>query len=126
MGFGHRVYRDYDPRARILKGLAEELFAEIGPSPMLDVAMELERIALEDDFFVKRKLFPNVDFYSGVILDAIGFPANEFTVLFAIARTVGWLAQYRELLSDPDQSIARPRQIYQGEVERDYIALADR
>ena len=126
MGFGHRVYREYDPRARILKQIAEDVFAETGSSPLLDVAKELERIALEDDFFVQRKLYPNVDFYSGIILDAIGFPANEFTVLFAIARTAGWLAQYKELLADDEQSIARPRQIYDGENERKYVAIEDR
>ncbi len=126
MGFGHRVYREYDPRARILKQIAEEVFVETGSSPLLEVAQELERIALEDEFFVQRKLYPNVDFYSGIILDAIGFPSNEFTVLFAIARTAGWLAQYREFLADPDQSIARPRQIYDGEQERQYVLIADR
>ncbi len=126
MGFGHRVYRDYDPRARILKQIAEDVFAEIGSSPLLDVAKELERVALEDDFFVQRRLYPNVDFYSGIILDSIGFPANEFTVLFAIARTAGWLAQYREFLADAEQSIARPRQIYDGEDEREYIPITDR
>jgi citrate synthase len=126
MGFGHRVYREYDPRARILKKLVGEVFAETGPSPLLDVALELERIALEDDFFIQRKLYPNVDFYSGIILDAIGFPADMFTVLFAIARTVGWIAQYRELLEDSEQSIARPRQIYLGPGEREYIPIKDR
>ena len=126
MGFGHRVYRLHDPRAQILRELATEVFAETGSSSLLDVAHELERIALEDDFFVQRKLYPNVDFYSGIILDALGFPANEFTVLFAIARTVGWLAHYRELLVDPDLSIARPRQIYEGESTREYVAIADR
>ena len=126
MGFGHRVYRNYDPRAMILKSIAQEVFAETGPSPFLDVALELERIALEDDYFVKRKLYPNVDFYSGIILDAMDFPADEFTVLFAIARTVGWIAQYRELLEDSEQSIARPRQIYLGESEREYVLIGDR
>jgi citrate synthase len=126
MGFGHRVYREYDPRARILKQIAEEVFVETESSPLLEVAKELERIALEDDFFVQRKLYPNVDFYSGIILDAIGFPANEFTVLFAIARTAGWLAQYREFLGDAEQSIARPRQIYDGEDEREYVPIASR
>ncbi len=126
MGFGHRLYRRHDPRAIILKDLAAQVFAETTPNPLLEVAQELERIALEDDFFVQRKLYPNVDFYSGIILDAIGLPASEFTVLFAIARTAGWLAQYREMLDDPDFSIARPRQIYQGEPEREYVAIADR
>jgi citrate synthase len=126
MGFGHRVYREYDPRARILKQIAEKVFAETGSSPLLEVAKELERIALEDDFFVQRRLYPNVDFYSGIILDAIGFPANEFTVLFALARTAGWLAQYREFLADSEQSIARPRQIYVGQDEREYVPIANR
>jgi citrate synthase len=102
------------------------VFLETASSPLLEVAKELERIALEDDFFVQRKLYPNVDFYSGIILDAIGFPANEFTVLFAIARTAGWLAQYREFLADTEQSIARPRQIYDGEDEREYVPITDR
>jgi citrate synthase len=126
MGFGHRVYHNYDPRANILKEIAQEVFAETGSSPLLDVALELERIALEDDYFVGRNLYPNVDFYSGIILDAMDFPADEFTVLFAIARTVGWIAQYREFLEDSEQSIARPRQIYEGEHERQYIGVGDR
>ncbi len=126
MGFGHRVYRKYDPRARILKQLAHDVFAETSPSPLFEVAMELERIALDDDYFVRRKLFPNVDFYSGIILDSMKFPADMFTVLFAIARTVGWLAQYRELLHDSEQSIARPRQIYEGESEREYVRIGER
>jgi citrate synthase len=126
MGFGHRVYRNYDPRARILRQLADEVFAVTGPSPLLEVARELERVALQDEFFVKRRLYPNVDFYSGIILDAMGFPQNEFTVLFAIARTAGWLAQYREFLQDPEQGLARPRQIYVGEPERGYVPLDER
>lgn len=126
MGFGHRVYHNYDPRATILKGIAKEVFAETGTSPLLDVALELERIALEDDYFVQRNLYPNVDFYSGIILDAMDFPADEFTVLFAIARTVGWIAQYREFLEDSEQSIARPRQIYEGDRERQYMAIGNR
>jgi citrate synthase len=126
MGFGHRVYRNYDPRAKILKDVADQVFAETGPNPLLDIALELERIVLEDDYFVERKLYPNVDFYSGIILDAMKFPADEFTVLFSIARTVGWIAQYRELLEDGDQKIARPRQVYLGEMDRNYVPLTER
>ena len=114
MGFGHRVYKNYDPRARIVKKIAEDVFEVTGRNPLIDVAMELERIALEDDYFVKRKLYPNVDFYSGLIYEAMGFPMEAFTVLFAIPRTAGWLAQWMELMEDPEFRITRPRQNYQG------------
>src|SRR6267142_1120752 len=120
MGFGHRVYKNYDPRATILKKVAYEVFEVTGKDPMLDVALELERIALEDEYFVKRKLYPNVDFYSGIIYQAMRFPVDMFPVLFAIPRTSGWLAQWVEMLEDPDQKIARPRQIYLGQRTRDY------
>src|SRR5690606_34349015 len=126
MGFGHRVYKNYDPRARILKAMATEVLDVTGRSPLLDVAMELERIALEDDYFVSRKLYPNVDFYSGIIYQAMGFPVEMFPVLFAIPRTAGWLAQWQEMLTDPEQKIARPRQIYTGEDERDYVPVSER
>jgi citrate synthase len=121
MGFGHRVYKNYDPRARIIKQTADEVFAVTGRNPLLDIALELERIALEDDYFVSRKLYPNVDFYSGIIYQAMGLPEAMFPVMFAIPRTVGWLAQWVEMLTDPDQAIARPRQIYLGEERRDYV-----
>jgi citrate synthase len=118
MGFGHRVYKNYDPRARILKELAEQVFEVTGKSPLIDIAVELEKVALEDDYFVGRKLYPNVDFYSGIIYQAMGFPTAMFPVLFAIPRTAGWLAQWQEMLEDQDQRIARPRQVYTGEDER--------
>ena len=121
MGFGHRVYKNYDPRARIVKQCADEVFEVTGRNPLIEVAVELERIALEDEYFVKRKLYPNVDFYSGIIYEAMGFPTEMFTVLFTIGRTVGWLAQWEELLNDSDQKIARPRQVYLGEEIRDYV-----
>ena len=123
MGFGHRVYKNYDPRARVIKKLADEVFAVTGKSPLLDIALELERIALSDDYFVKRKLYPNVDFYSGLIYQAIGFPTDLFPVLFAIPRSVGWLSQWEEMLGDSEQKIARPRQIFTGYGERKYVAL---
>jgi citrate synthase len=123
MGFGHRVYKNYDPRARIIKQVANEVFEVTGRNPMLDIALELERIALEDEFFVSRNLYPNVDFYSGIIYQAMGFPVAMFPVLFAIPRTVGWLAQWVELLNDSTQKIARPRQIYLGEDERDFVPM---
>ncbi len=126
MGFGHRVYKNYDPRAKIIKAVADEVFEVTGVNPMLDIALELERIALEDDFFVSRNLYPNVDFYSGIIYQAMGFPVAMFPVLFAIPRTIGWLSQWIELLQDSSQKIARPRQIYLGEGERDYVAMEDR
>jgi citrate synthase len=123
MGFGHRIYKSYDPRARIIKETADRVFAATAPSPLLDVALELERIALSDDYFVSRKLYPNVDFYSGLIYQALGFPVAMFPVLFAIPRTAGWLAQWDELLRDTDQKIARPRQIYVGPERRDYVPV---
>jgi citrate synthase len=126
MGFGHRVYKNYDPRAQIIKQVAYEVFEVTGKDPMLDVALELERIALEDEYFVKRKLYPNVDFYSGIIYQAMRFPVDMFPVLFAIPRTSGWLAQWVELLEDPDQKIARPRQIYLGARTREYFAIEKR
>jgi citrate synthase len=120
MGFGHRVYKNYDPRARILKEMAGQVLEVTGRSPLLELAMDLEKIALEDEYFVSRKLYPNVDFYSGIIYQAMGFPVEMFPVLFAIPRTVGWLAQWQEMLEDPEQRIARPRQVYTGEDERKY------
>jgi len=122
MGFGHRVYKNYDPRARIIKRIAEEVFEVTGINPLLKIALELERIALQDEYFVKRKLYPNVDFYSGIIYQAMGFPVELFPVLFAIPRTSGWIAQWEEMLLDPEQKIARPRQVYQGFAERHIIA----
>jgi citrate synthase len=126
MGFGHRVYKNYDPRATIIKRIADEVFAVTGRNPLLDIALELERIALQDDYFVKRRLYPNVDFYSGMIYQAIGIPTAAFTVLFAIPRVSGWLAQWQELLDDPEQKIARPRQVYTGEKERDFVPIGKR
>jgi citrate synthase len=126
MGFGHRVYKNFDPRGKVVKRLAEEVFAETGRNPLVDVAIELERIALEDDYFVGRKLYPNVDFYSGIIYQAIGFPIDIFPVLFAIPRTAGWMAQWLEMVQDEEQKIARPRQIYLGSGPRDYVRLDDR
>ena len=126
MGFGHRVYKNYDPRAKIIKKMADQVFEVMDRNPLLDIALELERIALEDDFFVKRKLYPNVDFYSGLIYQAMGFPVDTFPVLFAIPRTAGWLAQWNEMIEDPDQKIARPRQIYTGSALRDYVPAEER
>ena len=126
MGFGHRVYKNYDPRARIIKQVADEVFEVTGRNTCLDVAIELERIALEDEYFVSRKLYPNADFYSGLIYQAMGLPVHMYPVLFAIGRTVGWLAQWQELLEDPEQAIARPRQIYIGEDERSFVAMNKR
>jgi citrate synthase len=126
MGFGHRVYKNYDPRARIIKQVADEVFEVTGKDPLLDIALELERIALEDEYFVKRKLYPNVDFYSGIIYRAMKFPVDMFPVLFAIPRTSGWIAQWEEMLLDEEQKIARPRQIYLGADERDYVPLSER
>ena len=123
MGFGHRVYKNYDPRARILREMAPEVFKVTGTNPMLDIAIELERIALEDEYFVNRNLYPNVDFYSGIIYQALGFPVAMFPVLFAIPRTAGWLAQWLEMLQDSDQRIARPRQVYIGYDTRDYVGI---
>ena len=120
MGFGHRVYKSYDPRATIIKRIADLVFEVTGKNPLLQIALELERIALEDEYFVTRKLYPNVDFYSGLIYQAMGFPVDMFPVLFAIPRTAGWIAQWEEMLGDADQKIARPRQIYIGPEKRDY------
>jgi citrate synthase len=126
MGFGHRVYKNYDPRAKVIKKLADDVFEVTGRNPLLDIALELEKIALNDEYFIKRKLYPNVDFYSGLIYQAMGFPVEMFTVLFAIPRMVGWLAHWVELLEDKDQKISRPRQWYTGVDARDYVALGDR
>ena len=126
MGFGHRVYKNYDPRARIIKKAADQVFEVTGKDPLLNIALELERIALEDEYFVKRKLYPNVDFYSGIIYQAMRIPLDMFPVLFAIPRTSGWLAQWVELLEDEDQKIARPRQIYLGHKTRDYVPMSGR
>jgi citrate synthase len=126
MGFGHRVYKNYDPRAKIIKETAKQVFAVTGRNPLIDIALDLEKIALEDDFFVSRKLYPNVDFYSGIIYQALGIPTDMFPVMFAIARTVGWLAQWQELLEDPEQKIARPRQVYLGERRRDFVPMDQR
>ena len=126
MGFGHRVYKNYDPRAKIIKNVADQVFARTGHNKLLECALELERIALEDDYFVSRSLYPNVDFYSGIIYQAMGLPKKIYTVMFAMARTVGWLAQWQELLADKEQKIARPRQIYQGEESRDFMPLDKR
>ena len=128
MGFGHRIYKNYDPRAQVLRETCREVLAEIGQteSPLLEIAVELERIALEDEYFVKRKLYPNVDFYSGIILRAMGIPPHLFTVIFAVARTVGWVAQWNEMVDDPSQKIGRPRQLYTGYGPREYVPLAKR
>jgi citrate synthase len=128
MGFGHRVYKNYDPRAKIMQQSCHEVLAELGikDDPLLDLAMELEKIALHDEYFVSRKLYPNVDFYSGIILKAMGFPTSMFTVLFAVARTVGWISQWKEMIEDPSQRIGRPRQVYTGAEQRDYVPIAKR
>jgi citrate synthase len=128
MGFGHRVYKNFDPRAKVMEKTCHEVLDELGiqDEPLLDIAMELERIALEDDYFVSKKLYPNVDFYSGIILKAIGIPVSMFTVLFAVARTVGWVAQWNEMIEDPSQKIGRPRQLYTGEPRRDYVPISKR
>src|SRR5919199_6382023 len=126
MGFGHRVYKNYDPRAKIIKSATEDVFEVTGTNPLLEIAMEIEKIALEDDYFVSRKLYPNVDFYSGLIYEALGMPAGMFPVLFALGRTSGWIAQWLEMINDPEQKIARPRQIYTGEREREYVPLEAR
>jgi citrate synthase len=123
MGFGHRVYKNYDPRARIIKQVAEEVFEVTGRNPKIDIALELEKIALSDEYFIKRKLYPNVDFYSGIIYQAMGFTPDMFTVLFGIPRTVGWLAQWQEMLQDGEQKIARPRQVYTGVEQRDFVPM---
>ncbi|WP_334164299.1 citrate synthase [Phenylobacterium sp.] len=128
MGFGHRVYKNYDPRAKVMQTTCHEVLAEVGHSndPLLKVAMELEKIALNDPYFVERKLYPNVDFYSGITLRALGFPPDMFTVLFALARTVGWIAQWKEMIEDPSQKIGRPRQLYTGAPQRDYVGVDKR
>ncbi len=126
MGFGHRVYKNYDPRAKLIKRAADDVFTVTGTSPLLDIALELEKIALEDDYFVSRKLYPNVDFYSGLIYEALGMPMQMFTVLFAIPRTSGWVAQWLELMRDSEQKIARPRQIYTGQRSRDFVPMDER
>ena len=125
MGFGHRVYKNYDPRAKIMERTCHEVLAELGvkDDPLLDLAMELERIALHDEYFISKKLYPNVDFYSGIILKAMGFPTSMFTVLFAVARTVGWISQWKEMIEDPSQRIGRPRQLYTGAAQRDFIPI---
>ena len=126
MGFGHRVYKNYDPRARIIKQIADQVFEVMGRNPLLDIALELERIALEDEYFIRRKLYPNVDFYSGLIYQSMGLPMDMFPVLFAIPRTSGWIAQWEEMLTDPDQKLARPKQVYLGAVTRDYVPMEKR
>ena len=128
MGFGHRVYKNYDPRAKIMKKTCHDVLNELGikDSPLLDVAMELEKIALSDKYFIDRKLYPNIDFYAGIILKAIGFPVSMFTMLFAVARTPGWIAQWKEMIEDPSQKIGRPRQLYVGSPRRDYVAIDKR
>jgi citrate synthase len=125
-GFGHRVYKSYDPRAKIIKYWADRVFEVTGRSPLIDIALALEKIALEDEYFVNRKLYPNVDFYSGIIYEAMGFPTDTFPVLFAIPRTPGWLTQWRENLEDAEQKISRPRQIYVGAPRRDYVPIDER
>jgi citrate synthase len=126
MGFGHRVYKNYDPRAKIIKGVAEDVFEITGRNPLLDIALELEKIALNEEYFVSRKLYPNVDFYSGIIYQALGIPTSMFTVMFAIPRMVGWLAQWQEMITDDEQKIARPRQVYLGEGKRDFVPIDKR
>ena len=127
MGFGHRVYKNYDPRAEIMRRTCHEVLAELGvKDPLLDLALELEKIALQDEYFIEKKLYPNVDFYSGIILSAMGFPTSMFTVLFAVARTVGWVSQWKEMIEEPTQKIGRPRQLYTGPVERTYVPLDKR
>jgi len=126
MGFGHRVYKSYDPRAKLIKTVADEVFEQTGLNPKLEIALELERIALEDDYFVSRRLYPNVDFYSGLIYQAMGYPTDYFTVLFALGRLPGWIAQWEEMLNDKEQKISRPRQTYVGHGERDYVPMSGR
>jgi citrate synthase len=126
MGFGHRIYKNYDPRAKIIKEVADQVFEVTGRNPMLDIALELEKVAVEDEYFASRRLYPNVDFYSGIIYQAMGFPLDIFPSLFAIGRTPGWLAQWEEGLLDPEQKITRPRQVYVGADERDFVPMADR
>ena len=128
MGFGHRVYKNYDPRAKIMQKTCHDVLAEVGikGDPLLDIAMELERIALSDEYFIEKKLYPNIDFYSGITLKAMGFPTSMFTVLFAVARTAGWIAQWKEMIEDPMQKIGRPRQLYTGKPKRDYVFMDKR
>ena len=127
MGFGHRVYKNFDPRSRVLQKVAHNVLEELDlDNPILAVAKELEKIALEDEYFISKKLYPNVDFYSGIVLSALGFPTSMFTVLFALARTVGWISQWNEMLEDPSQRIGRPRQLYTGATLRDYVPLNKR
>jgi citrate synthase len=128
MGFGHRVYKNFDPRAKVMKQSADEVLDLLGieNNPTLQTAKELERIALEDEYFVEKKLYPNVDFYSGIILDAMGFPTSMFTPIFAVARTVGWVSQWKEMIADPALKIGRPRQLYTGETKRDYVEIENR
>jgi citrate synthase len=126
MGFGHRVYKNYDPRAKLIKQIADSVFEQTGLNPKLQIALELEKIALEDDYFVSRKLYPNVDFYSGLIYQAMGYPTDYFTVLFALGRLPGWIAQWEEMLADPEQKIARPRQVYIGPDVRHYVPIEQR
>ncbi|WP_298901736.1 citrate/2-methylcitrate synthase, partial [uncultured Devosia sp.] len=129
MGFGHRVYKNYDPRAKVMQQAANDVLAQLGAdnlSPTLQVARELEKIALSDQYFIDRKLYPNVDFYSGIILDAIGFPTSMFTAIFALSRTVGWIAQWKEMIGDPQKKIGRPRQLYNGSPVRDYEPISGR
>ncbi|MGH2930022.1 MAG: citrate/2-methylcitrate synthase, partial [Solirubrobacteraceae bacterium] len=126
MGFGHRVYKNYDPRAKIIQKACYEVFEVTGTNPLLDLALELEKIALEDEYFIERKLYPNVDFYSGIIYEALGMPVEMFPVLFAIGRTAGWIAQWLEMIEDPEQKISRPRQIYTGPRGLDYVPIGQR
>ncbi|MGB5066569.1 MAG: citrate/2-methylcitrate synthase, partial [Albidovulum sp.] len=128
MGFGHRVYKNFDPRAKVMKESADEVLGLLGieNNETLKVAKELERIALEDDYFVSKKLYPNVDFYSGIILEAMGFPTSMFTPIFALSRTVGWISQWKEMITDPNQKIGRPRQLYIGKTERNYVDVSNR
>jgi citrate synthase len=126
MGFGHRVYKNYDPRAKIIKSAVDEALEVTGTNPLLDIALELEKIALEDEYFIDRKLYPNVDFYSGLLYEALGMPMEMFPVMFAIGRTSGWIAQWLEMIEDPEQKIARPRQIYTGDRDLDYVPMDQR
>jgi citrate synthase len=127
MGFGHRVYKNFDPRAKVMQKTCHEVLGELGINdPLLHVAMELEKIALNDPYFVDRKLYPNIDFYSGITLRALGFPSSMFTVLFALARTAGWISQWKEMFEDPQRKIARPRQLYTGPTQRDFIPIDKR
>ena len=126
MGFGHRVYKNYDPRATLVRKLADDVFSIVGREPMIEIAMELEKIALNDEYFVKRKLYPNVDFYSGVIYKALGIPTEMFTIMFTLPRLAGWLAHWDEFVEDPENKIVRPRQIYKGYTRRDYVPTPER